>query len=90
VIDANTHNKARKLFDEFGEVICRSRDVEAILLALTEVVGFTISTIPCPACRHDAAYQFGHNLVAQLDRIDHSARAYTNGQLCRRHRESLQ
>ena len=90
MIGAETHNKARKLFDEFGEVICKSRDVEAILMALVEVAGFTISTIPCAACRHDAVYAFGRNLVAQLDRIDRCASAYTDGQLCQQHLDKLQ
>jgi hypothetical protein len=90
MIGAETHNKARKLIDEFGDVICRSRDVDAILMALVEVAAFTISTIPCAACRHDAAYAFGRNLVAQRDRIDRSATTHTDGKLCQAHREKLQ
>jgi hypothetical protein len=90
MIGADTHNKAQKLFDEFSDVICRSRDVEAILLALADVAAFTISTIPCAACRHEAAHAFGRNLVAQLDRINRNASAYTDGKLCRQHLEKLQ
>jgi hypothetical protein len=90
MIGAETHNKARKLFDEFGAIICKSCDTDAILLALGEVAALTLSTIACPACRHDAVDAFGRNLVAQRDRIDHSATAHTDGKLCHQHLEKLQ
>jgi hypothetical protein len=85
-----TRIKAEKLADEFGAAICRSRDIAAILMAIADVTAFAISTIECPACRHDATDAFGQNLIAQRARIEHNASEFTNGKLCRKHLEKLQ